>query len=165
MELPLSQDLVDKVHSDAAKVLTQRTNGAATIHVTIPLTKSWKWMQNKNPSLESSCQFWLPMAWSQHPKCCSCGICAWETCGSFVEEYMDQLIGSRSQTHHNHKWRRTSIQLMDITTKPLKNTIQVDQHICANSIAKQRKRIASQVVSTETTRPGSVTISTIRLPP
>jgi hypothetical protein len=54
---------------------------------------------------------------------------------------------------------------MDITTKPLKNTIQVDQHICANSIAKQRKRIASQVVSTETTRPGSVTISTIRLPP
>jgi hypothetical protein len=36
MELPLSQDLVDKVHSDAAKVLTQRTNGAATIHVTTP---------------------------------------------------------------------------------------------------------------------------------
>ncbi len=57
MELPLSQDLVDKVHSDAAKVLTQRTNGAATIHVTILLTKPWKWMQNKNPSVESSCQF------------------------------------------------------------------------------------------------------------
>jgi hypothetical protein len=57
MELPLSQDLVDKVPSDAAKVLTQRTNGAATIHVTIPLTKPWKWMQNKNPSVESSCQF------------------------------------------------------------------------------------------------------------
>ncbi len=156
MKLPHSQDLVEKAQADAAKELTQRTHGAATIQVTIPLTKPWKRMQEKKPSLESSCEFWLPMVWPQHPGAAPV-IYAWERCGSCVEACMEQLIGSRSQMH-DHKWWRISNSVEGYYNKTSEEQRPGWPAHVHKLNPKQNKIIPWEPVNTATTRPGLITL-------